>query len=97
RRDDRAGWGLIEVYEALTTPTDASLDGPPPPGRPRATAVPAVARPIDLSQTRDTRERGRTAVLWWSIGGVTGVAALTLGGLLHTGRRRTSDPLRHPE
>lgn len=88
RRDDRAGWGLIQPYEALTASTDASLGGPPPPGQPTPAAPSVVARPIDLSQAPDVRAPERGAVLWWALAGASGVVALALGGLLRVGRRR---------
>ncbi len=89
RRDDLAGWGLIQPYEALTAIADASVGGPNLPGQPTREPVAQVVRPIDLTQSRDPHAPERTAALWWSLGGTSAVLGLALAGLLRRPRRRS--------
>jgi type VII secretion-associated serine protease mycosin len=87
-RDDRAGWGLVQPYEALTAVMDDSLAGPVAPGSsPHAVAAPQ-ARPLDLRKVSDPLAPQRTAALWWCLGGVSALLALVLGGMLARPRRR---------
>jgi type VII secretion-associated serine protease mycosin len=88
RRDDSAGWGLIQPYEALTALTDGTVSGPVAPGATRP-PVPAAPKPaIDLRAVADPHAPERTAALWWSLLGVSALVGLALGGALRPGRRR---------
>ncbi len=89
-RDDYAGWGLIQPYEALTAIADGSVGGPSLPGERARTPVEQVVRPIDLSQSSDPHAPERTAALWWSLGGTSALIALALAGLLRRPRRRAA-------
>jgi membrane-anchored mycosin MYCP len=88
RRDDSAGWGLIQPYEALTALTDGTVSGPVAPGSTRPPVVAAAKPAIDLRTVPDPHAPERTAALWWSLLGVSALLALALGGALRAGRRR---------
>ncbi|KQU66467.1 S8 family serine peptidase [Phycicoccus sp. Root101] len=89
-RDDSAGWGLIQPYEALTALTDGSVSGPVAPGATRPPVVAAPATRLDLTPASDPRAPERTAATWWSLLGVSALVALALGGALRPGRRRAA-------
>ncbi|CAN7385742.1 S8 family serine peptidase [Knoellia sp. LjRoot47] len=76
-RNDVAGWGVVQPYEAMTTVLDESVAGPVAPGGvARPTPPPAVSR-IDLTPAPDPRAPDRGAVLWLLLG--VGAAVLALG------------------
>ncbi|HEX8972885.1 S8 family serine peptidase [Oryzihumus sp.] len=87
-RDDRAGWGLVQPYEALTAVMDDSLAGPVAPGSTAHPVATPRAKPLDLRKVSDPLAPQRTAALWWCLGGVSALLALVLGGMLAQPRRR---------
>lgn len=89
-RNDSAGWGLVQPYEALTALTDGSSSGPVAPGATKAPVVTPPAASIDLTPVSDPRAGERTAATWWSLLGVSALVALALGGVLRPGRRRST-------
>jgi membrane-anchored mycosin MYCP len=76
-RDDRAGWGLIQPYAALTVVPDASRPGPPLPGAPPVTTAVEKSGVRIVGKTTDPLTEVREQTVWWALGGV-GLAALAL-------------------
>lgn len=76
-RDDLAGWGVVQPYEAMTAVFDDTVAGPVRPGgAPKASIAPQVST-VDLTPDPDPRAPDRAAVLWLLLG--VGVAVLGLG------------------
>lgn len=86
-RDDNAGWGVIQPYEALTFisdgtaagPRDPAITSPPTPEVAPDTFVPPVTRQPDTT--------ARDQTLWLTLGGVVAVLALALVALLRRDRK----------
>ncbi|XVX18990.1 S8 family serine peptidase [Actinomycetota bacterium] len=102
RRDDAAGWGMIQPTEALTLVDDGSLAGPARPGGATQAVDSPAAQQIDLRPVPDPEGASVRAALWWSLAGTTAVLALTLLALLarelraRRGSSRGGRPRRRP-
>ncbi|EAP99659.1 putative serine protease [Janibacter sp. HTCC2649] len=81
-RDDVAGWGVVQPYEAMTAELDNSVAGPVPPGgTPRATPRPKVST-VDLTPAPDPRAPDRGAVQWLLLGVGASVLGLAMARML---------------
>ena len=87
-RDDLAGWGVIQPYEALTFVSDGTALGPQDPAvPPSATPTPApqqIAPAVQAVADHTTRDQ----TLWLTLGGVVAVLVLALVALLRRDRRK---------
>lgn len=89
-RDDAAGWGVVQPYEAVVLVPGAETAGPPNPftaatRRPVAAASGAVT----VHANDDSRARQSTAAVVVSVVGLTALAAIAAISVLAARRRRT--------
>lgn len=83
-RNDAAGWGVVQPYEAMTAVLDETVSGPVAPGAvARATPPPQVST-VDLTPAPDPRAPDRSAVLWLLLGVGGAVLALGMARMLRT-------------
>ena len=84
-RDDRAGWGIVQPVEALTSVLDERVAGPLAPGaRPRPSEKAGTER-ISMAPVADPFAADRQQVVW--VGVAAGAAVLGLA-LVRLVRRR---------
>lgn len=95
-RDDNAGWGVIQPYEALTFVADGTAAGPQDPVVRPSAAPSAVAQQVDPVVRRPVDHTTRDQTLWLVLGGVVVVLALALVALLRRDRRRRPTPVSPP-
>ena len=89
-RDDVAGWGMVQPFEAMTLIYDSSVGGPAAPGQsaaPRATPAPES---LDLSAVPDPGAADRAATLWLVM--ISGALVLGLAMVRMIRQRRDTEP-----
>lgn len=85
-RNDAAGWGVVQPYEAMTAVLDDTVAGPVAPGGVARPTPPPAVTAVDLTPAPDPRAPDRNAVLWLFLGLGTAVLALGMARMLRLGR-----------
>lgn len=86
-RNDAAGWGVVQPYEAMTAVLDDTVAGPVAPGAVARPTPPPQVSTIDLTPAPDPRAPDRNAVLWLILGVGAAVLGLGMTRMLRTARR----------
>lgn len=90
RRDDHAGWGLIQPQQALALVADGSALGPADPAHPAAVRAPARTEPLIAESATDPLRSAHRWLLWAALlGGGLIVVLLVVGPLLRNRSRAT--------
>lgn len=86
-RNDAAGWGVVQPYEAMTAVLDDTVAGPVAPGGVARPTPPPQVSTVDLTPAADPRAPDRNAVLWLLLGVGAAVLGLAMARMLRTAPR----------